>query len=65
MSFIQFMSFNLLIKTTQKCLIFWNLLGGFINKLLIKNSKFILYSLFFETARKCLLFLNLLGSIYK
>ena len=35
-----------LIKTTQKCLIFWNLLGILINKVLIKNSKFILHSLY-------------------
>ena len=35
------------IKTTQKCLIFWNLLGVLINKVLIKNSKFILHSLYF------------------
>ena len=65
MSFIHFMSLKLLIKTTQKCLIFWNLLGVFINKVLIKNSKFFLYCLFFETTQKCLLFSNLLGSSYK
>ena len=46
MSFIHFMSFKL-IKTTQKCLIFCNLLGVLINKVLIKNSKFILHSLHF------------------
>ena len=34
------------IKTTQKRLIFWNLVGVFINKVLIKNSKFILRSLY-------------------
>ena len=36
-----------LIKTTQKCLIFWDLLGVLINKVLLKNSKFILHSLYF------------------
>ena len=43
MSFIHFMSLELLIKMTQKCLIFWNLLGVFINKMLIKirNLSFI------------------------
>ena len=46
MSFIHFMSLNL-IKTTQKCLIFWSLLGVPINKVLIKNSKFILHSRYF------------------
>ena len=37
------MSLELLIKMTQKCLIFWNLLGVFINKMLIKirNLSFI------------------------
>ena len=35
------------IKTTKKCLIFWNLLGVLINKVLVKNSKFILHSLYF------------------
>ena len=35
-----------LIKATQKCLIFWNLLGILINKVPIKNSKFILHSLY-------------------
>ena len=65
MSFIHFMPLKPLIKTTQKCLIFWNLLGIFINKVLVKKSKFMLYSLFFETTQKCLLFSNLLGSFYK
>ena len=46
MSFIHFMSLKF-IKTTQKCIIFWNLLGVFIKKVLIKNSKFILHSLYF------------------
>ena len=46
MSFIHFM-FLKLIKTTKKCLICWNLLGVFMKKVLIKNSKFILYSLYF------------------
>ena len=46
MSFIHFMSLKL-IKTTQKCLIFWNLLGVLINKVLIKKSKFILHSFYF------------------
>ena len=46
MSFIHFMSLKLA-KTAQKCLIFWNLLGALINKVLIKNSKFIFYSLYF------------------
>ena len=45
MSFIHFMSLKLL-KTAQKCLIFWNFLGVSINKVLIKNSKFILHSFF-------------------
>ena len=45
MSFIHFMSLKLL-KTTQKCLIFWNFLGVSINKVLIKNSEFILHSFF-------------------
>ena len=63
MSFIHFMPLKL-IKTTQKCLIFWNLLGACINKVLIQNSKF--FSLkFFETTQKSLLFLNLFGSYYK
>ena len=46
MSFIHFMLFKL-IKTTQKCLIFRDLLGVLINKVLIKNSKFIIHSLYF------------------
>ena len=36
-----------LIKTTQIQLIFWHLLGALINKVLIKDSKFILHSLYF------------------
>ena len=44
MLFIHFMSFKL-IKATQKRLVFWNLLDVLINKVLIKNSKFILHSL--------------------
>ena len=35
-SFVHFMSWKL-IKTTQKCLIFWNLLGVLINKVLVKK----------------------------
>ena len=35
------------LKTTQKCLIFWDLLSVLKNKMLIKNSKFILRSLYF------------------
>ena len=46
MSFIHFMSLKL-IKTTQICLIFWNLFGVLINKVHIKNRKFILHSLYF------------------
>ena len=46
MSFIHFVSLEL-IKTTQKCLIFWNLLGRSYKKVLIKNPKFILHSLNF------------------
>ena len=34
-------------KTTQKCLILWNLLGIVINKVLIKMSKFVLHLLYF------------------
>ena len=63
MSFIHIMSLKP-IKTTQKCLIFWNLLGALTNKVLIKNSKFILHSLYFlevfKTTKNCLLFSNLL-----
>ena len=63
-----FMSLKL-IKTTQKCLIFRNLLGVLTNKVLINipNLFFIHFiSLkFFETTRKCLVFSNLLGSSYK
>ena len=44
MLFIHFMSFKL-IKATQKRLVFWNLLDVLINKVLVKNSKFILHSL--------------------
>ena len=36
-----------LIKATQKCFTFWNLLGVLINKVLIKTSIFILHSLYF------------------
>ena len=36
-----------LIKTTQKCLIFWKSLGVLINEMHIKNYKFILHSLHF------------------
>ena len=46
MSFIRFMSFKL-IKTAQKCLLVWNLLGVLINKVRIKNSRFILHLLYF------------------
>ena len=42
---IYFMSLKL-IKTTQKCLIIWNLLGVLIHKVLIKNYKFIIHSLY-------------------
>ena len=38
MPFIHFMSLKL-IKTTQKCVIFWNLFGALLNKVLMKNSK--------------------------
>ena len=66
MSFIQFMSLKL-IKTTQKCLMFWDLFGALINKVFKEKSKFILHSL------SCLqIFQNhpnmfdiLLGSSYK
>ena len=65
MSFIHFMSFKL-IKTTQKCLIFWNLLGVLINKVLIKipNLSFIHFiSLkFLKTTQKY--FFDLLSSSY-
>ena len=68
MSFIHFMFFKL-IKTTQKCLIFWNLLGALLKKSLkrIPNLSFIHFvSLkFFKTTQKYLLILNLLGSSYK
>ena len=46
MSFIHFISLKF-IKITQKCLIFWNLLDVLTNKVLMKNSKFILHSLHF------------------
>ena len=42
---IHFISLKL-IKTTQKCLMLWNLLGVLKIKVLIKNSIFILHSLF-------------------
>ena len=43
---LHFMSLKF-IKTIQKCLIFWNLLGALKNKVLIKNTGFILHSLYF------------------
>ena len=46
MFLIYFISLKL-IKTIQKCLIVWDLLGALINNVLIKNSKFILFSFFF------------------
>ena len=46
MFLIYFISLKL-IKTIQKCLIVWNLLGALINIVLIKNSAFILFSFFF------------------
>ena len=69
MFLIYFISLKFM-KTIQKCLIVWNLLGALINEVLIKNSEFILFSffftlIFFETIQKCLLFSNLLGSYYK
>ena len=63
MAFIHIMSLKL-IKTIQKCLIFWNLLDALTNKVLMKNCKFILHSLYFlevfKTTKNCLLFSNLL-----
>ena len=50
MSFIHFMPLKL-IKTTPKCLIFSNLLSVLINKVLIKNSKFIFQIYFLEIFR--------------
>ena len=68
MSFIHFMSFKL-IKTTRKCLIFWNLLRALINIVLIKNTKFILHSLYFlqifRNHPKFFAILKVLGSSYK
>ena len=49
MSFIYFVSLKF-IKTTRKCLIFWNLLGVLIKKVLIKNFKFILHALYLMEA---------------
>ena len=46
MFFIHFTSFKL-VKTPKKCLIFWDLIGVPINKVLIKNSEFMLHSLYF------------------
>ena len=55
-----------LIKTTQICLIFRNLLGFLINEV-IQNLSFTHFvSLkFFETTQRFLLFPNLIGSSYK
>ena len=47
MSFIHFMSLKL-IKTTQKCLIFWNVLCVFfLHKAHLENSKVIILSPYF------------------
>ena len=46
MSIIHFMSLEL-VKTTQKCLVFRNLLGVFINKMILNKSKFIFHLLYF------------------
>ena len=66
MPFIYLMSLKL-IKTTQKCLIVWNLLGALINKVFIKvpNLSFIRFISFkfFETRQKRLLFSNLLRQL--
>ena len=65
---IYFMSLKL-IKTTQKFLLFCNLLGVLIKKVLIKilNLSFIqcISLKFFKSTQNCLLFSNLLGSSYK
>ena len=45
MFFIHFISLKL-IKTSQNWLIFSNLLGALINKVLMKASKFIVHSLY-------------------
>ena len=51
MFFIHFISLKL-IKTSQNWLIFSNLLGALINKVLMKASKFIVHSLYLlETFR--------------
>ena len=69
MAFIHFMSFKL-IKSTQECLIFWNLLGVLVNKMLIKFSKFNFHSIYFleiirNHPKKFVFFPNLLGGSYK
>ena len=46
LSYINFMSLKF-IKTTQKCLVFWNLLGVLKNKVLMKSSKFDPHSIYF------------------
>ena len=59
MCFIHFMSLEL-IKITQTCLIFWNLLGALINKGLIKISNLPLICFitkkYFKNTQKCCYF---------